>query len=228
MATITEKEFQVILRQTRDSFLAKMEKNGFWYLSKRHHGPFPWDINNGLCEDFAEAICKLVPEAQAVDIVTFEGTDDEDANGYLLLEYSHFWILWEGKHYDAECTKGVVKHRDLPFFNPKGNPRPNLPKAIRKHVKEYRTDGITPVSINNGYCADFATVIWEQFGRCAIQILSNEDLSGEEYTHTFMKHGGRFFDAEAPNGVDDWRDLPFFKRERRELARKNKRLAIRS
>jgi hypothetical protein len=119
MAGITPEQFQALLAQTRDSFLAKMQEKGFWYLSNLRHDPFPWDINNGLCEEFA-------------------------------------------------------------------------------------------------------TIIWERFDRCSIEILSNEDLSEEEYTHTFMKHGNLFFDAEAPNGVDDWRNLPFFKRERKDSARKNK------
>jgi hypothetical protein len=118
---MTEQESQTLLTQTRDSFLAKMQEKGFWYLS-------PWDINNGLCEDFAEEISKLVPTAEVVDIVRFEGTEDEDSNNDLLLEYAHFWILWNGKHYDAEYIEGVVNHRDLPFFNPKGNPRPNSSK----------------------------------------------------------------------------------------------------
>lgn len=220
---MTEQKFQSILLQVRDKFLKTMKQRGFWYLRKYRYDPLPWDINNGLCFEFVEEVCKLVPKAKEVDIVTFEGTDDVDYNNDLMLEFSHAWILWNGKHYDAECIDGVVNHRDLPFF--KHNPRLNLPKAIRKLVKQYSKDHITPSHINNGYCADFATVIWEEFQHhCSVEILNNEDLTGEEYLHTFMKYGGLFYDAEAPNGVSDWRDLPFFKREKRS-GTKNKKPA---
>ena len=30
--------------------------------------------------------------------------------------------------------------------------------------------------------------------------------------HCFVEYQGRFYDSEAPEGVDDYRDLPFFKR----------------
>lgn len=226
MARITSNQFKTILSQIRDSFLEKMKEKGFWLNGKRRHDPFPWDINNGLCEDFALEVLKHVPKAEMVDIVDFEGTKNEEKNCDLLLEFSHFWILWNGKHYDAECIDGVKIHRELPFF--KYNPRPDLPKSIRKLAKEYHKDGITPLGINNGFCADFATVIWERFGRCSIQILNNEELTGEEYLHTFMKHGALFYDAEAPNGVSDWQKLPFFKRDRRESARKFKIQALQS
>jgi len=30
--------------------------------------------------------------------------------------------------------------------------------------------------------------------------------------HVWVLHDGRFYDAEVPEGVDDWRDLPFIQR----------------
>jgi len=30
--------------------------------------------------------------------------------------------------------------------------------------------------------------------------------------HVWVKYKGKFYDAEAPNGVDDWRELPYIKK----------------
>jgi hypothetical protein len=30
--------------------------------------------------------------------------------------------------------------------------------------------------------------------------------------HVWIKYQGKFYDAEAPNGVDDWRELPYIQR----------------
>lgn len=35
--------------------------------------------------------------------------------------------------------------------------------------------------------------------------------------HCFVRWQNRWYDAEAPEGVDDWRDLPFFQRGRASL-----------
>jgi len=29
-------------------------------------------------------------------------------------------------------------------------------------------------------------------------------------SHCFIEYNGKFYDAACPNGVNDWRDLPFF------------------
>jgi hypothetical protein len=70
-------------------------------------------------------------------------------------------------------------------------------------------DGVRPEDINNGCCADFATAIWEQFPEA--KVLSDEELGADEYTHSFLYYGGKYFDAEAVHGVDDWRALPIFR-----------------
>jgi hypothetical protein len=79
-------------------------------------------------------------------------------------------------------------------------------KCLRELVAEY---GMAPEEINNGYCADFATVIGDTW---RVEILSDEDMGSNEYTHTFIRFRGRYYDAEAIDGVDDWKDLPIFKR----------------
>jgi hypothetical protein len=74
-----------------------------------------------------------------------------------------------------------------------------------------------PIEINRGGCADIADIVWRMTKHVAdVEITSDEDEDGGEYTHTFLKYDGRFFDAECPDGVDDWRDLPIYARQRAE------------
>lgn len=65
--------------------------------------------------------------------------------------------------------------------------------------------------INNGYCADFATLVWEELDRHPdISILDDSDH--QEYSHTFLEFQGMYYDAECIEGIDDWTQLPTFHR----------------
>jgi hypothetical protein len=84
-----------------------------------------------------------------------------------------------------------------------------LPSLIRELVGDE-----CPIQINTGGCADIATILWERHRE--LNVVSDEDMGGREYTHTFIEHQGRYYDAEAPDGVDDWHDLPIFARQAEE------------
>lgn len=99
---------------------------------------------------------------------------------------------------------------DLRYFAHKG--QITLPTRIRQLIDSWEE---TPKEINTGLCADFASALWEQDR--TLNITSDEDQDGLEYTHTFIEHQGRFYDAETPDGVDDWRQLPIYARQREEL-----------
>lgn len=73
---------------------------------------------------------------------------------------------------------------------------------------------ITPRQINNGWCADFATIVWETLG-CPLDVhfYSDEDLGAEKYSHTFLEFNGLYFDSQCIEGVDDWTQLPIFLEE---------------
>lgn len=82
----------------------------------------------------------------------------------------------------------------------------NLSRSIRKLAKEYK---ISPRKINCGCCADFASVIWDRFSRPKeLEFGSYYDY---EYGHTYLIFEGLCYDAEKPNGVKDWQDLPSFR-----------------
>lgn len=68
-------------------------------LSPRH-------INQGRCELFAMDVLLKVPGARV------------RSTGALTREElpEHYWVLYNGRHYDAEAPEGVENWRDLPFF----------------------------------------------------------------------------------------------------------------
>jgi hypothetical protein len=62
----------------------------------------PQQINNGLCEEFAEEVVRLIPNAKAIWI---EDTFPIDA--------SHKVVSYKGRYYDAELPEGSSLISDL-------------------------------------------------------------------------------------------------------------------
>lgn len=76
-----------------------------------------WDINNGLCEDFAESIARKVKGAEVLGTFNFSNIDGEMIyKGKLVNLPIHDWIKYKGKHYDAETPNGVTNFMDLKIF----------------------------------------------------------------------------------------------------------------
>lgn len=65
----------------------------------------PQDINCGLCAEFATQIWQ---KCCGVEIIS-----DEDMGA---IEYTHTFISYGGRFYDAECVTGVENWKDLPIF----------------------------------------------------------------------------------------------------------------
>ena len=85
-----------------------------------------------------------------------------------------------------------------------------LPDVVRRLAGAY---GDHPWDINNGNCDLFAedlVLAAEQLGKQGQVFVTpeDEDLPG----HCWVLVGGKHFDAETPEGVVDWRELPIFKR----------------
>ena len=64
----------------------------------------PYDINDGRCDEFADRVCELVPDAKAVDL-------SWGRYGHV----AHFALLWRRKWYDAEEPEGVKSWKHLPL-----------------------------------------------------------------------------------------------------------------
>lgn len=107
--------------------------------------PSYWAINNGNCESFAEDVidhllkvcgkeaesCEIISDGYLLDVdekwdeteaerelgrqVTLpEGITWDDLNNIPF--GSHYWLFYNGRHYDAECPKGVDSFFDLPLY----------------------------------------------------------------------------------------------------------------
>ena len=85
-----------------------------------------------------------------------------------------------------------------------------LPDILKRLVIAY---GLQPYDINNGNCDYFAEdflFVAKKLGNPGrfFATPEDEDLPG----HCWAFVSGRHFDAEAPEGVGDWRELPIFKK----------------
>jgi len=73
-----------------------------------------------------------------------------------------------------------------------------------------------PYEINDGLCEDFAYDVVETVDDPNVRIDTpeahgNEPL-GEFGGHVWITDGDYYYDAEKPEGVEDWKALPFFLR----------------
>lgn len=76
-------------------------------------------------------------------------------------------------------------------------------------LEEYEKD---PAQINTGECRDFASYIESQIEDA--EMVDSTDMGELEghVSHYWVEHDGKFYDPEVPEGVEDWRELPFFRR----------------
>ena len=105
---LTSDGFRKVLERVRDEIL-------------NHLGPgaTTWDINNGYCEEFADAVVSLVPEADAIYVAQLDPEHDPNEP----MECPHVIVLWRGKLYDAECFQGIRDWRKLPMVRNQGKSR---------------------------------------------------------------------------------------------------------
>ena len=92
-----------------------------------------------------------------------------------------------------------------------------ITEVIHHFLRIYAAKGYDAYSINNGRCEDFAVDVINTLGGESDELYvaghenmsdrtDNEDLPG----HCFICYMGRFYDSQAPCGVDQWRQLPIF------------------
>ena len=102
-----------------------------------------------------------------------------------------------------------------------------LIQAIKETAKEwlYDTKDFTCyMDTNSGSCGDFALRVNEKLKgeegfeiTCTGEVLEKngiENYGKEGYSnHVWIKYNDKHYDIERINGVEDWRELPYFKRE---------------
>jgi hypothetical protein len=74
------------------------------------------------------------------------------------------------------------------------------------YVKDW--DEFTPELCNDGFCDIFAEKFREEYPGAELWQTS-ASTSPWGFGHTWVKYKDKFYDAETPNGVKDWRDLPY-------------------
>jgi hypothetical protein len=60
---------------------------------------------------------------------------------------------------------------------------------------------------NNGFCDIFAQKLSKYLP--GSKIMSTEDNRSETFGHVWIEYKGKYFDAETPNGVSSWKELPW-------------------
>jgi len=93
---------------------------------RKEFGTSGYNINNGLCEDFTTRVIDQMG-GYSNNLSDF-APDDMDCE-----LPAHYCIEYNGKYYDAECSKGVDSWTKLPIFR----------KYFKKYPEEL-TRWITP------------------------------------------------------------------------------------
>ncbi len=157
--------------------------------------------------------------------------------------FYHAFLKYEGRFYDAQCHDGVNDWLDLPIYHGEDISIPSITSAYWDRFPELSRDNLTHViqsmmplmvlimsnnyignetltaqHINNGFCAEFAQRVKSEFHNASeLNIVTDEQLYGCDYSHTFLEFDGLYYDAECPQGVSDWTQLPIFADEAREV-----------
>lgn len=79
----------------------------------------PRVINNGGCEDFQQEVLALLgPTSGALEVcdASFPEIGGMVSRTPPYGLPGHYWILCDGRHYDAETPDGVDRWEDLPIF----------------------------------------------------------------------------------------------------------------
>lgn len=96
-----------------------------------------------------------------------------------------------------------------------------IEKIIQWLVDDYcENNGLRKASsINKGYCDLFAEDLVEELGGKTdiTYIIDNDELAPDDSyrigtDHVWVYHNGKHYDAETPYGVDNFLELPHFKR----------------
>ena len=76
--------------------------------------------------------------------------------------------------------------------------------AVHKVLRAPEFIGLTPQQINAGRCGEFADRLGE--------LVQASFVDNRHSEHSFLRVGSKCFDAETPDGVAGFKNLPFFKR----------------
>lgn len=70
---------------------------------------------------------------------------------------------------------------------------------------------LTPEMCNDGFCDIFASIFIEEYPGAELW-RTETSISPYIFGHVWVKYKGKFYDAETPYGVEDWKDIPYVQR----------------
>ena len=92
-----------------------------------------------------------------------------------------------------------------------------ITKTIHKMLAVYADKhDVDAWHINCGQCEDFALDVLEAAGLDSYSVFWHDEMpdctkdEANTFAHCFIKYAGRFYDSECAEGVDSWRELPYF------------------
>lgn len=90
-----------------------------------------------------------------------------------------------------------------------------ITEAVLEVLAEFVQRGYTAQSINDGQCDRFAYRVVKRIPDA--HELWDDDLQPPGLfdgigSHCFVEYEEKYYDSECPDGVDDWKELPFFVR----------------
>ena len=102
------------------------------------------NINKGFCDDFAVKVANHFFDADTVETLFFR-----QLNGLSLVTYGdfsnyddefepHTWIMYNGRHYDAETPNGVVSHLNLPIYKRQFENTKNINEVYSSNIEQIK------------------------------------------------------------------------------------------
>ena len=114
--SISATERTRILREVTEQIKDEMQRTGWWReaeRTRRHDRPTAWDINNGMCEEWAEtAVRRIGGDAEAADLAALRYEKFGLPDG-IFEDVSHIVLILDGRFYDAQDIEGVSDPRQL-------------------------------------------------------------------------------------------------------------------
>lgn len=169
--------------------------------SEPHHPEYYTNASEMSSDDIAEMVADWTAMSQELDSNIYEWVSKQkDKVAFTTAQ----WKIVD------EMVDTIVEGAEM-YSNKVG--MLNITEAINKVVDEF---GGNAVSVNAGMCEDVAMEIesiipgaeltdaWAETGG------EVDPLDSKFGGHIFIKYNNKYYDAENPEGVDDWRDLDFF------------------
>lgn len=131
---------------------------------------------------------------------------------------------------NSAIAKTIMRKKDFKTPDPKielNEIKPITHEDIKKILKRVSDDkeamslifdedyintnlSLSPEDCNNGLCDIWAKKFKEEYPEA--EMWDTEQTYGETHGHVWVKYGNKFYDAEIPDGVLDWKQIPYMKR----------------